>query len=228
MSKIKFRSLDLWLLVIIIVGSFFATRAGWERYRLSKAFDRLSGKIGDLSPSDQSKVYVQAIATQEPLEFAWRIYIPANYPMNIQTGRHGGGSISPTPRDFIARVRFREEDGNLHVYVRYSGSHGGWVLGDEIFASVLHNAWDRIQVQQLGTDHVAIIEPGQTIDLLRLIAPEDIYQDAAKGLASLDRQAFFPDLFKMRLGPDPRFAGPPRTTVPPPPQGAKARAGKSL
>ncbi len=202
----KFRAPDLVLAVIIAIGSFFAWQTGWERYKLSKTVERLSAKTGDLLIADPSMVYVQALPTGEPLHFAWRVYLPANYKLNLREGSGGQTSSSSTsPSDFIARVRFREyESGDLHVYTRFEGGSSRSNLGDKTLARLLHNRWDKLQIKQLGADEVAVFAPNHAVTLLQLTLSEEMRQEARKTLAPDLQETYVPDLFKMELGPEPQ------------------------
>lgn len=220
----KFRVPDLLLLVMIVIGGFFAVRSGQERYRLSSTVARLARKTGDLSISDPSKIYVQALPTQNPLHFAWRVYLPPNYSLNLRAGSGGLSSFaSGTARDFIARVRFREdEEGRFHVYSSFAGGSSGSTFGDESLAKFLRDRWDKVQVKQLGVDHAAAFGADQTVVLLQLTLTDEMNQEALKVLSPHVQRVYLPVLFNMEFGPEMR---PVVMPLQQPSQGGPVRAG---
>lgn len=201
----KLRVLDLVLLVVIVIGGYFAWRTGSKRYELSKTAARLSRKTGDLVISDPSLVYVQALPTQEPLHFAWRVYLPPSYNLNVRTQSGGMSSFSSSQaHEFIARVRFREDaDGMLHVYTHFAGGASRSNVGDEKLAKLLHGRWGRIKVEQLGADELATLNPGRAAVLLKLALPDDMIHEAREVLPAHLQEAFVPELFKIEFGPQP-------------------------
>jgi hypothetical protein len=73
------RSVVDWLLIVaVMIGAVQAWRSGLERARLTERLARLARKAGDLRIADETKVHVQALETEVPLEFAWRVYFPRN------------------------------------------------------------------------------------------------------------------------------------------------------
>lgn len=201
----RFRLLDFLLITLIVVGSFFAWRTGSKRYELSKTFERLSRKTGDLLITDPSLVYVQALPTGEPRHFAWRVYLPPNYNLNVRARSGGMSSFSSAgARDFIARVRFREdEQGLLHVYTHFAGGASRSNIGDADLSKFLHGRWDKLKVEQLGVDQLAAFNPGRSAVLLKLTMPDEMIPDARKVLPEHTQKTWLPELFKMEFGPEP-------------------------
>jgi hypothetical protein len=199
------RVVELVLIVVIAIGGFLAWRTDQERGRLQRAYDRLSRKAGDLEIGDPTRVHVRAIPTGEPLHFAWRVYLPANYParVHVSTGHssaHGGGSRSQ-PQEFIARVRFREdENGVLHVYSKFANGSSRMGVGDRAFATLLRGRWNKVVPEQLGANGLVAIEPDRTMTLLRLRLPEDIQEGAKTALSPEQQNGLVPVFFELQLG----------------------------
>lgn len=211
----RLRILDLLLIGIILVGSFFAVRSGLERQRLSKTFERLSRKTGDLVVADPSKAYIQALPTQEPLHFAWRVYLPPNYSVNLRSHQGSLSSFrSSSAVECIARIRFREDKkGDLNVYIRFVGGSSRSTLGDASFAKLLHGRWENVQVKQLGTGQPAVFGADQTVVLLQLNLPEELRPEALKTISPHLHEQFIPVFFKAELGPAQQVPIPPGSTV---------------
>ncbi len=61
---------------------YLATLTFFERKRLApinQEWVRLKAALGEFEVVDPNKVYVRAIPTNRPLEFAWRIYLPKGF-----------------------------------------------------------------------------------------------------------------------------------------------------
>ena len=188
----------------ILVGGVLAWKTGRERGRLWTTFERLSRKTGDLAVGDPSKVYVQALKTGDPMHFAWRVCTCPT--TNSYLKSNSGNTMSAwstDARDFIARVRFREdEQGRIQVYTQFHGGSSRMSLGDEALARLVHGRWDKIRVEQLGLGEVATIEPDQPAVLLKLTMPDDMQAEARKGLPPYDREKYVPTFFEIGLDPE--------------------------
>jgi hypothetical protein len=200
----KHRVLDLFLVLTIAAGGVLAWQTGRERSRLEAQHARLVRTTGDLPVGDASKVHVLALDAADKAHFAWRMYFPPKT-QQVLRGRHGGSSTSWSsgPSEFIARVRFREDDqGILNVYTHFGGSSSRMGIGDKALAGLLRGRWDRVRVEQLGALDLAVIKPDQPAVLLRLTLPDDLQREAAEKLPSYERSRFVPVLFELNLGPE--------------------------
>ena len=201
------KALDTSLLLATLVGVVLAWQSGREQGRLQVRLDRLARAAGDFPIYDPSQVHVLALETGEPLHFAWRVYLPANYHLVRRANKSGfgGSSTSTTPEEFIARVRFREDrDGRLELYQLLvdGSSRGGF--GDKALAKVLHGRFDKVLVEQLGTPDLATIGPDEPLVLLRLKLPADMQAEIVKikEMTPSERANFNPEFFDMSFGPD--------------------------
>jgi hypothetical protein len=199
------RLIDLFLIVVLLAVGVWAWSTARERSRLQSEHDRLIQSIGELPISDPAKVQIRAIPTGEPLHFAWRVYLPANYPWTWRTSTGGDSSnSSSTSREFIARVRIRETQGKLEVYDHElnGSSRGG--LGDKALAQLIRGRTDQIRVKQLGTDQIVAIGPGETAVLLQLTLSEELEAEGRKTLDYFDNHSLNPVIFRLELGPEKR------------------------
>jgi hypothetical protein len=200
----KHRLLDWLLILALIVGGILAWKTGRERSRLEERRARLARMTGDLPIADASKVHLRAIDTGERRHFAWRVYLPPNYKHRVSY-RAGGSSTSSSsgPSEFIARVRFREdEQGLIQVYTHFGGGSSRMGIGDKALAELLRGRWDRVRIEQIGAPEVAVFGPDQTAVLLRLTLHDDLEAEARKRLDGYVREQFVPVLFEMVLGPE--------------------------
>lgn len=198
----KHRGVDLFLLLVALLGGILAWQTGRQRGVLRAEHERLARITGDLPVADASKVHVRALETGESLHFAWRVYLPPNYRQILWND--AGSEWSSWRRDpceFIARVRFCEtEEGVLQVYSKFSGGGGCTQLGDRSLAELLHNHWDKIHVEQLGARGVVAIERDQSVTSLRLSLPEELQGEARAKLDPTLHERFIPVLFELHLG----------------------------
>ena len=198
----KQRVIEILLLVAIVPGAFLAWRTGAELSDLRAEYARLAGIVGDFQITDPKKVHVRALPTGDRLHFAWRFYLPPNYPLVLRS--NSGGSSMSTHSDaheFIGRIRLTEDErGSLQIHTKFAGggSRGGY--GDRELLKFLRDRWDRIRIEQLGATEMKTIEPGKSALLLKLTFPEDLEKEARQ---ALPKHSLYnvPVLFEMELGP---------------------------
>ena len=120
----KHRALDLSLLLVVLLGGILACHTGRQRSRLRGEYERLARITGDL-PSRMHPRFMcgpwrpakgcilpgASICLPTTNRFLWNS-------VRQSSRRHGAA----TPCEFIARVRFREnEQGVLQVYSEFLG-----------------------------------------------------------------------------------------------------------
>jgi hypothetical protein len=196
---------ELLLIVAIAIGGYLAWQTGQERGRLQQTFDRLARKAGDLEIGDPAWVHIRAIPTGEPLHFAWRVYLPASYQtdVHVKTGHSTSRSYgsSSSSREFIARVRFREdENGVLNVYAKFASGSTRMGVGDPAFATLLRGRWNEVVAEQVGADELVAIEPDRPFTLLRLRLPEDLQEKAKTALSPDEHKQLVPIFFELEVG----------------------------
>jgi|CXWL01.1.fsa_nt_gi hypothetical protein len=93
------RILNILLLLIIIIGVYFVTQANTKFEATRSEYARLTAKVGRLPIEDATKVHVLALETEDPLDFAWLVYLPPKfagewlwqewwYQIGTPTGKH--------------------------------------------------------------------------------------------------------------------------------------------
>jgi hypothetical protein len=65
----------------------------------------------------------------------------------------------------------------------------------------LRGRWDRLQVEQLGKEHLEQLDPKNEFILFRLTLPEDLQKEAESKLRTGMRSEFTPSVFEIRVGP---------------------------
>jgi hypothetical protein len=196
----RFSVVDALLLVVIAVGAFYLWGSATERARLGSEAERLRLLTGDLRPADPAKVYIRAIPTGDPLDFAWRVYFPPNYSMYA---RHSSGSFSSGSSSdavhSIFRVRLRKVNGSWRIYERMHHSSALSSVNHRL-AKYLDGHEEQIVVEQRGSETLEEIEPDQEFTLLRLTLPEDVAAEAKKELLG-DRTEELEPVFEMTISP---------------------------
>jgi hypothetical protein len=196
------RFLEFVLIAIVFVGAVFSWQTGRERSRTFAEYKRLERMTGYLSIPDPSKVYARALETEDPLHFAWRIYLPPKYKQIVRYHSGSSSSWRSDATEIIGRVRFREDErGVLSVYTRFSGGSGMSSIGDKTLVEFLREYQGQIQIEQLGKNEAAVIEPNQSAVLLKLTLPEHLHEQARMRLSPGTYRRCVPVLFQIELGP---------------------------
>jgi hypothetical protein len=116
-----------------------------------------AAEVGFLDVSDPSKVYVVALASEDPLHFRWRVYLPDNHSVIWRTSQWGDGKHSSTgPQNFIAQVRFRKSEYDfVRMFKELESSGGVGSLGGRELETSLRDqsAWpNKAELIALGVD----------------------------------------------------------------------------
>lgn len=201
------RMLNALLLIAAVIGGVLTYRASQTHQPLLAEQKRLEQKVGTLRIEDPSKMHVRALETGEPLHFTWRVYLPVGSTvLRREDGRARFGWPIREPREFMLRVRFREDDdGVLRVFTQRTNGSGTSELGSRQLADLLRDRWDEIQVEQLGRDHLVVVEPDEVPILLRLTLSEELRREAEQKLSQREWKRFQTELFGYRIGSDKAF-----------------------
>jgi hypothetical protein len=173
------RLVELVFLVAFLIGALFVFRSSSERSDLTREHQRLMLKTGKLKVTDPTLVHIQAIDTGEPLHFAWRVYLPANYDFAYRCSSGGGSGSGSESWEGIFRVRLKEVNGDYRIYYRFVGGSGLRSLGSRKLKELFNEYPDlrnRLVVEQLGADGLVTYEPSEVKTLIRISMPEDILQ----------------------------------------------------
>jgi hypothetical protein len=194
--------INLLLISAICVGALFAWHSGQKRNRFQAEYARLAQITGDLPIDDPSRVYLRALPTEEPLHFAWRVYLPPNYRQILKSTSGGSSSSwSSNAVECIARVRLKEnEKGAMQVYARFHGGSSMMTIGDRKITKLLAGRWDSVHVQQLASDGLVSLAPDESAVLLRLTLPQDL-QDQLRTSAKSEQEGEVPIIYDLKFEP---------------------------
>ncbi|WP_254510634.1 hypothetical protein [Anatilimnocola floriformis] len=173
------RIIKLLLPVAFIVGACFFCQSSFRRSQLAKEHAQLTRQLGTFDRTSNDKIYLRAVDTGEPLHFAWRMFLPANYQFGMQTKVIGpGGGISSADQEFILRYRLYEQGEKWFVYSEiFDFRHGGSieVKSPELleFLSQRPEKIRELRVDQFARDETKTLGPQEAVDLLKLWIPSD-------------------------------------------------------
>jgi hypothetical protein len=202
----RYKALDLILLIVLAVGGVLAWQSSRERSRLMATHARLVAITGDFQITDPTLIHVLALETDDPKHFAWRIYLPPGPKQDIRV-RSGHGTFSQSnsntkPSDSIARVVLREDkNGLLEIYSRFSRGSSRTNMGEKALADLLRGRWESLRVEQAGAGGTARLDPKKPYTLLRLTLPEDMQAEALAKLPEHIRKQYVPELLHIELIP---------------------------
>ena len=209
----RHKILDAILLLIALAGGVFVWRTAQEQARIRAKIERMTRTAGDLVVTDPSRIHVLALDTGEPLHYAWRVYLPADYHLVERGTPAGPASVSPVgsdpARELILRVRFRESaEGELTLYETFEDSNERKAFGDGALAKVLHGRFDKVLVEQLGTHGPVSVGVDEPLDLLSLRLPADMEAEYLKEMSPAGRASHDPQFFRFAFGPEAKKPSP--------------------
>jgi hypothetical protein len=197
---------DILLLAVALIGVCFAYPAATRFQSVAAEYNRLENQVGDLRIDDPTKVVIRAIDTGEPLHYAWRIYLPANYAAHWRSSHGGNSSFSSEPRDFTARVRFRRnEQGKLMVFAKSSGGSSLMSINHPVFGTLSDDQLQQIEFVQLGRDRLQVVEPSVIVTLLELSLSPELQQQVVTQYQGRRLLRDLPVLWRWQLGPEASF-----------------------
>lgn len=166
------RILNILLLLVTLVGVLFVLQARSAFDVTRREHQRLTAKVGRLPIEDESKAHVIALETDEPLDFAWIVYLPAKFNAKWESVVYQSGSSSTSGGDSearteIVRVRFRKIDGQWHLWRKFINSSSTHSINNLQFGDAL-DQWESLDIEQLGRDGVVTIEPDDVVTLLEI------------------------------------------------------------
>ena len=167
--------------MLILIGGFFALQSGSRRSFLSSQVARIEKRVGLFPISDPKLVHIQALEPENPMEFVWRIYLPANYKMTRVHRTDSSSSSSfgvsfGTPIETIVRVRIREKNGLVECFSDLGASSSLTGIQPPIYATTILEKWNQLEIKQLGKDRLVTCEPDEEFTLLSIKIPSELLE----------------------------------------------------
>jgi hypothetical protein len=203
------RIVDTALLVLALVGAFFAWQAGRERTRLEGTYHRLARLTGGLAGAEVRHPTVLPLEGDDARDVRYFVRLPA--PGRVEVGRKYRGRSSVRvwglgPETTVG-VRLGENSrGGLELAVRLDDGTNFYRFEPEV-AAFLRGRLDRLRVERLPAGVATTLDdPAHPTVLLRLTAPDDLVAEAREVLPATLHARYFPVLYELTFRP-----------VPPPP-----------
>ncbi len=198
------RIISSMLVVLLLFGLGSAYMAESGNARLRADYARMYQVGGDLDAPDPTKVYIQTLPGEDPLDFRWRVHVPAKYSFHL-TGPGGGQQTNQSPSDFVVRFRLKQDvAGAITCYFTRDGlgtfmDHTGYRQDPELGAWLVAHLND-LEIRQVGKQGVETFDATDHIELLTIHVPEEVGKTASENV----KKAYFarnswPDLFKVAL-----------------------------
>lgn len=171
------------LLSVALVGGYLAYYSYQKRAQLESQVSQIEARIGKLDPADPDRIYILALDSPSPFEFAWRICIPSNSNLKVKHSVGQGSSTSTytesTPQEFIARIKISINDGRLLCKSRFDNRAGTLSGANKgaLFEAVQKNSREGLNIKIAGETSVQSIAKTDSFDLLR-IDPKNASEDS--------------------------------------------------
>lgn len=166
------RILNILLLLIALVGVFFAWQARTRYEATRREHARLTAKVGRLPIEDATKVHVLALPSDDPLDFKWQVYVPAGFDAKWSLEYPGGGNsssgVNHKTRTGLARVQFRKVDGQWYMWRK--STHGSSIVNVQ-YGELLEQP-QLLTFQQLGKNSAKVLEADEIVTLLKITSEQ--------------------------------------------------------
>lgn len=177
--------IDLCLIALAGVGCYFAIqstlRKSEHEFHLKQLADKSQlNASGAFEIVDTDRIYVKAIETGKPLEFAWRVYLPSGFKkmavMETISGKSGKSIITTLTEPCESIARFK-----IELFGEYAVCENHWLDEVSVVLSDLSNSKETQEFLQASDFNAAITQAGKVevesfskdddLELLRLVVP---------------------------------------------------------
>lgn len=196
--------IDLSLIVLTLIGGYLAVQSGRQRASLSSQVTRIEKRIGSFPISDPRLVHIQALETENPLEFKWRVYLPANFKMtrvvhsDSSASTRGRMHIS-NPKELIAKVQFRENNGRIECYSDFGPASSVMEFPQSLHAAVLSEKVDQLQIEQLGKNGLVTFAPNEEFTVLRITVPNELQESMKSRFDDLRQRSQSDEIIRLQF-----------------------------
>lgn len=202
----KLSWIDFVLMAVTVVGCVSFMRVQSQLAELHREQSRLASTVGQMGISDAKLVHIKALNTQEPWQWAWRVYLPdnANGTLAYFVGSSGSGShgFNGGPQEFIARVNItRLKDGRFGLYSRFTGGSSFSSFGSKEFCEFLTEHRDQLKIEQLGEDGKtqALSAGDPAVLVLRISLPDELARQATEKFGDDADKLLIPTVLDVKL-----------------------------
>ena len=167
------------LILIILVTGAKLVMQGQEYRALSQERNQLLEKLDGFRVRDPGKYLVQAVDTDDPMLFMWRVHKPGGFETEYwaEFGRDFcdfgcGGSWKSELERVSARFEFVGD--KLYVDIQTArGGHRARVGGAEL-VPIFQQHWDDLEIEILGQGGAVEIDVNQEVVFMHITVPNEL------------------------------------------------------
>lgn len=218
---------DLLLIAAIVPLAVWAWQTVGERSRLEATLARYESRVGRLDVPDRGKIYLQAVPTGSPTEFAWRAFYPAATSISCrfdsELGLLGdlGFGLGGSGKEEFTTIHLRAKaGGGVEVWFSQVGVHPQSTIGDRAISELIRGRWDQLRVERAGVDGVLVVDPKVPLVLIRILLSPEMMAEAEASGSPLAGKLTTPEIFRITLNPPNNLPRPVILQPPPPPAGS--------
>lgn len=167
--------------------------------------------VGRLEVTDPSQIAVRCIQHSAPVDFSWRIYVPAGvglatgYSMAAGGGGFSSGAAATEPFQQLVRLRLLEEQGRYTLFLLHASGSAVSSLPDMLVQFIQRHA-NELTITVAGRDEQLTVSRNQVITLLEIEVPESLMPQAKDELKPyLFKQLKQGPLLRVEIGPQQAF-----------------------
>lgn len=167
------------LILIILIAGAKLVMQGQEYRALSQERNQLLEKLDGFRVRDPGKYLVQAVDTDDPMLFMWRVHKPGGFETEYwaEFGRDFcdfgcGGSWKSELERVSARFEFVGD--KLYVDIQTArGGHRARVGGAEL-VPIFQQHWDDLEIEILGQGGAVEIDVNQEVVFMHITVPNEL------------------------------------------------------
>ena len=168
------------LISIILISGAKLVMSGQEYRTLAQERSELVDKLDGFRVRDSSKYLVQAVDTDDPMLFMWRVHKPGGFRTGYLNRIADKGAnvfaFGGSWENKLERVSARFEFVGDELYVDMQTARGGHrtrVVDAELLA-ICQQHWEDLEIEVLGQEGAIEIDVNQEVVLLHVVVPDKL------------------------------------------------------
>lgn len=193
------------LFVVFAVGAIVAFRSGTQSHQLTREYQQLMKRFGDLEVTDPDTIYIRAIQEDEPWSYAWRVYLPKSLDGNVSyalgESSTSESGFSGAERDFIARLSLYPvvQSDNIALYFRFAEGSSLSSFASTRFLNFLEANKDKLTIHQLATDHTVAIKRSELKVLFQIVMSDELAEEARQQFPDGNHRPLIPVVAEFKI-----------------------------
>ncbi|KAA5539625.1 hypothetical protein FYK55_23960 [Roseiconus nitratireducens] len=169
------------LLILIAVAGLVATVVDHRRQApIAAEYRQLSAAMGTLDITDPDRFIIRRLKTEDPFDFAWRFYRPADTNLMTRVQFFSGASSSTaggSQGEVLLRVRLRFEDLGMRVFFKHGSGSSTSGVGNAELGKFVRSHWEDLDIQVTEVGEQIELPLDETVTLLRISVPDRLLED---------------------------------------------------